>query len=86
MTQKNGSSPVLMAKMHVGTKYIAQNLLLVAQSSSVERWGALSLVLSLRWNMGAQLGTSQPRARLAGNFSRVQESLSQIPRLPQVKG
>ena len=40
--------PVLMAKVHAGTKYIARNLLLVAHSSSVERWGALGLVLSLR--------------------------------------
>ena len=68
MTQKNGNSPVLMVKVHAGTKYIAQNLLLVAQSSSVERWGAMGLVLSLRWNMGTQLGMGQPRARLAGNF------------------
>ena len=36
MTQKNGNYLVLMAKVHAGTKYIAQNLLLVAQSSSVE--------------------------------------------------
>ena len=48
-----------MAKVHAGTKYIAQNLLLVAQSSCVERWGALGLVLSLRWNMGTQLGMSR---------------------------
>ena len=85
-TQKNGNSPVLMAKVHAGTKYIAQNLLLGAQSSSVERWGVLGLVLSLRWNMGTQLGMSQPRARLAGKISRVQKSLSQVPRLPDVKG
>ena len=86
MTQKNGNSPVLMVKVHAGTKYIAQNLLLVAQSSSVERWSAMGLVLSLRWNMGTQLGMGQPRAGLAGKFSRVQKSLSQIPRLPEVKG
>ena len=43
------------------TKYIAQNLLLVTQSSSVERWGALGLVRSVWWNMGRQLGMSQPR-------------------------
>ena len=59
-----------MAKVHAETKYIAQNLLLVAQSSSVERWGALGLVLSLRWNMGTQLGMSQLRARLAETFPR----------------
>ena len=48
--------PVLMTKVRAGTKYIAQNLLLVAQSSSVERWGALGLVLSLP--MGARRGGS----------------------------
>ena len=57
--QKNGNSLVLMAKVHAGTKCIAQNLLLVAQSSCVERWGALGLVLSLRWIMGTQLGMSR---------------------------
>ena len=77
MTQKNGNSAVLMAKVHAGTKYIAQNLLLVGQSSSVERWGALGLVCSLRWNMGTHLGRSQPRARLAGKtFPRPKVTLS----------
>ena len=65
-TQKNGNSPVLMAEVHAGTKYIAQNLLLVAQSSSVERWGALGLVCSLWRNMGTQLGRSQLRAGSVG--------------------
>ena len=50
------------------------------------RQSALGLVLSLRWNMGTQLGKSQPRARPAGKHSRVLKSLSQIPRLPKVKG
>ena len=86
-TQKNVNSPVLMAKVHAGTKYIALNLWLIAQSSSVERWGAL--VLSFRccgMCMGTQLGMRQPRARLAGKFSHVQKALSQIPPLPEVKG
>ena len=44
MTKNNGNCPVLTAKVHVGMKHIARNLLLVAQSSSVER--RVVLVLS----------------------------------------
>ena len=73
--------PVLLTKVYVGTKYIARNLLLVVLSSSVERRGALGTVLSLRWNMGTQLGRSQPRARFVGKHSRVLKSLSQTLRL-----
>ena len=73
--------PVLLTKVYVGTKYIARNLLLAVQSSSVKRRGALGLVLSLRLNMGTQMGKSQPRARLAGKHTCDRTSLSQILRL-----
>ena len=66
MTQQNGNSPVLTAKVCVGMKYIAWNLLLVAQSSSVERRVVLDLVRHLWWDMGFQLGRSQPRAGFVG--------------------
>ena len=39
--------PVLLTKVYVGTKHIARNLLLVAQSSSLERRDASGLVRSL---------------------------------------
>ena len=50
MTQKNGNSPVLTAKVDVGMKHIAWNLSLVAQSSSVERRVAPGLVRHLWCN------------------------------------
>ena len=71
-TQKSGNSPVLMAKVHAGKKYIAQNLLLVAQSSSVERWGALGLVLSFG-------GTSESALMSSG-------SLRNAPNTPESSG
>ena len=64
--QEEWEIPVLMGKVHAGTKHIARNLLLVAQSSSVERWGALGLVCSLRRKTGIQLGRSQIRAGSVG--------------------
>ena len=50
--------------------YIAWTLLLVALSSSVRNLVVLDLVRSLWWNMGVQLGRSQPRAGLVGRHSR----------------
>ena len=52
MTQKNGNSLVLTAKVFVGMKHIAWNLSLVAQSSSVERRAVPGLVRRLWWDMG----------------------------------
>ena len=46
--------------------YIAWSLLLLGLSSSVGNLVVLDLVRYLRWNMGIQLGESQPRAGLAG--------------------
>ena len=66
--------------------YIAWPLLLVALSSSVGSLVVLDLVHSLWWNMGIQLGRSQPRAGLVGKHSRDQTSLSQTSCLPQMKG
>ena len=55
MTQKNGNSPVLTAKVYVGMKHIAWNLLLVAPSSSVERRVVPGLVRHL-WYSGDTCG------------------------------
>ena len=71
-TQMDGNPPslqvigspfpqVLSARL---AKYIARTLLLVAQSSSVERLVVRVRVRSLWWNMGTLLGRSQPRAGL----------------------
>ena len=49
-------------------KYIAWPLLLVVLSSSVGNLVVLGLVRSLWWNMGIQLGRSQPRAGLVENI------------------
>ena len=59
-------------------KYIARTLLLVAQSSSAERRGALDRVRHLWWNMGTKLGRSQQRAGFAGRLSRSTTSLCRI--------
>ena len=45
----------LFAKVHVGMKHIARNLLLVAQSSSVERRVVRGLVRHPWWDLGVQL-------------------------------
>ena len=66
MTQKNGNSRVLTAKVYVGMKHIAWNLSLVAQSSSVERRVVPSLVRYLWWDTGIQLERSQLRAGFVG--------------------
>ena len=60
-------------------------MLLVALSSSVGNLVVLDLVRSLWWNMGIQLGRSQPRAGLVGKHSRGRTSLSQTSYLPKVK-
>ena len=59
-------------------KHIAWPLLLVAQSSSVERRVALVRVCSLWWNMGTKLGGRQPRAGFEGRVSRATTSLCPI--------
>ena len=46
----------------------------------------LDLVRSLWWNMGIQLGRSQPRAGLVGKHSRDRTSLSHTPYLPKMRG
>ena len=66
--------------------YISWPMLLVAQSSSVERLVVLVRVRSLWWNMGIQLGRSQPRAGLVGKHTRDRTSLSQTSYLPKVRG
>ena len=66
--------------------YIAWPLLLVALSSSVGNLVVLDLVRSPWWNVGIQLGRSQPRAGLVGKHSRGRTSLSQTSYLPKVKG
>ena len=54
-------------------------------SSSVGNVVVLDLVRSLWWNMGIQLGRSQPRAGLVGKHSRGRTSLSQTSHLPKVR-
>ena len=58
--------PVLTVKVYAGMKQIARNLLLVAQSSSVERRVVQGLVRHLWWDMGIQLGRSQIRVGFVG--------------------
>ena len=65
---------------------LAWPLLLVALSSIVGNLDVLDLVRSLWWNMGRQLGRSQPRAGLVGKHSRDRTSLSQTSYLPKVRG
>ena len=70
------SIPLLRPKVRfLFAVYIARPLLLVALSSSVGNLVVLDLVGSLGWNMGIQLGRSQPRA-----------GLSQTSYLPKVRG
>ena len=72
-----------LADTHCELVYIAWFLLLVALSSSVGNLVVLDLVRYLWWNMGIQLGGSQPRAGLAGKHSRDRTSLSQTSYLPK---
>ena len=72
-TQKNGNSPVLMATVHAGTKYIAQNLLLVAQSSSVEG----SFLLSVA-DCGFSVGTEPVTCGICGKTNWVSRNV--LPR------
>ena len=65
MTQKNGKSLVLTAKVYVGMKHIAWNLLLVAQSSSVERRVVPGLVRHLWWDIGGMFCLVNSRHLLA---------------------
>ena len=66
--------------------YIEWPLLLVALSSSVGHLVVLDIVRSLWWNMGFQLGRSQPLAGLAGKHSRGRTFFSQTSYLPKVRG
>ena len=61
-------SPFLQVKVVILVNYIAWSLLLVAQSSSVERRGALDRVRHLLRNTRTKLGRSQPRAGFAGRL------------------
>ena len=65
---------------------IFQRRFLQFQSTSVGNLFVPGLVHSLRWNMGAQMGISQPRARFGSKHSSVLTSLSQTSYLLKVKG
>ena len=62
--------PFLRRNAHNKTLYNAWSLLLEAQSSCVVLLVVLGLSRSLWWNMGTNLGRSQPHVRPVGRFSR----------------
>ena len=64
--------------------HVAWPLLLDAQSSCVERLVVLVRVRSLWWNVGTQLGRSQPCAGLVGRLSRSLTALCAISHPPEV--
>ena len=76
MTQKNGNSYVLKAKVYVGMDHSVRSLLLVAQPSSVERRVVPGIVRHLWWDMGYTAGEEPDMCGICGKSNWVSRNVS----------